>query len=100
MSDMFFRILTLLPFVEGYEEERIISTRDAAQETITRDRGYFFDSGDIQKNFFDLLSRDVRSLKRSGIRKRQIRIEISLVFVRQKADWDTLSKISDRKSVV
>src|SRR5258708_12101363 len=90
MSDMFFRTLSLFPFLQRDEEERIIGASDAAQQAVTGDGGYFVHPWDVHQNFFHLLSSSVGAFERSGIRQRQIRIEIALVLFRQKAHRDSL----------
>ena len=79
---MLVRILALFPFLERHEEERIVGTSDAAQETVTGNSGYFVDPRDVHQNFLDLFGSCVGPLERSGIWQGKIRIEIALVLVR------------------
>ena len=87
-----FRSLALIPGLEGDEEERTVGGVDAAQHAVAHDRADVFDAGRVHDDFLDFACGLRRALQRRGVRQLQTGIDVSLIFVGEKAAGNLLAE--------
>src|SRR6478752_2076996 len=88
------RSFAFFPRLQRNEEKRTIGSVDAAQHAEAHDRTDILDAGSLQDGLLDFAGSFRGSLERRGIRQLQAGIDVSLVFIREKALGDSLAEES------
>ena len=91
---LFLPRLSVTPFLQGYEEERVVGGTDKTEETESNNGGGVFNAWSLSQNLFDFPRHLVRALQRRRVGELEIDVKVSLIFVRQEARRHLIAKES------
>ena len=85
---LFLPAFAIVPRLKGYEKESVVTRTGEAEQAEAKDAGCRLHSRQVRQDVFDFPCNQIRSFEGRGTRQLQIDIEVSLIFVWQKAGWN------------
>ena len=85
---------SIVPWFQRDEEESVVTRTGKAEQTEPNDTGRRLHSRCVCQDAFDFLHDVIGTLERRSTGQLQIDVEVSLVFVWQKAGWNSIAEKS------
>ena len=90
----FLRSLAFIPGLERDKEECTVGGVDAAQQAVSDDGADILHAGRVHHDLLDVARRIRRALQRRRVRQLQAAVEVSLVFIGEKASRELFTEVT------